>query len=202
MERAACAGQALEWALAVVCVIGIGGRNGSGKDEVADYLWERRQISGLEAGDVVRRLARRWGLPPMRRNLYEVSRQMIAWRGPRFLMRLLMDRAADCGWQRYSISGVRTPDDVTALRQRHGDGALMVFVTVSDARVRFERMRRRGRPGDPQTYGEFLRADEAAEALFHLEATRRLADLQLPNDGTVEELHERIERDIVKPVLD
>jgi dCMP deaminase len=80
--------------------------------------------------------------------------------------------------------------------RRRKDFALLAV--EAEPGVRFERSRRRGREGAAQTLDQFLE-EEARElasddpAGQQLEATRRQADLVVANNGSLEELHRRLD---------
>jgi dephospho-CoA kinase len=74
------------------------------------------------------------------------------------------------------------------------------FVLVgveAPAELRFERSRRRARPGDPETFEEFLareRQENSADpAGQQLAATFALADRVLVNDGNLDALRVRVD---------
>jgi hypothetical protein len=54
-------------------VIGVIGKNGSGKDEVLKYLKDKHNVPFLSTGDIVREIASREGRTPNRTNLQEIS---------------------------------------------------------------------------------------------------------------------------------
>jgi dephospho-CoA kinase len=64
-------------------------------------------------------------------------------------------------------------------------------------RIRFERIRKRGKPRDPQSYEAFLEQDRKEEPLFHLSASIEQADITISNEGTLEEFHEQIKRNLI-----
>jgi dCMP deaminase len=89
------------------------------------------------------------------------------------------------------IDSVRHPAEVEVLRAR-GSRFKLLWVDAEEGR-RLERIRARGRGGDPQTL-EALRALEGRELASsdpsgqQLLAVRDLADLRVQNDGSIEEL--------------
>ena len=56
-------------------VIGVIGLNGSGKDEVVNYLNQHYGIPVLSVGDIAREIAGREGVEPTRDNLDEITRR-------------------------------------------------------------------------------------------------------------------------------
>jgi dephospho-CoA kinase len=174
-------------------ILGVSGFNGSGKGEVVRFL-EARSFYPLSLSDVIRDELRAKGLEESRERMIETGRALRAALGPgglaeRLAGKLLPDR-------NYVIDSVRHPAEVEVLRARTGRFRL-VWVEADES-VRLERIRARGRGGDPQTLAE-LRAFEARElenedpAGQQLLAVQRLADVTLRNDGELSTLHEAIQ---------
>jgi len=97
--------------------------------------------------------------------------------------------------QNYVIDSIRNPQEVDVLRSRN-DFTLLAL--EAEQGTRFERSRRRGRENAAQTLSQFAE-EEAREldsdnpARQQLNATRQKADLIVTNDGTLEELHRRLD---------
>ena len=93
------------------------------------------------------------------------------------------------------VDSIRTPAEVEALRIR--EDFVLIEVRAEEG-SRWDRMMDRSRPGDPTEKGAFL-AQEAAEASAKdesgqaLDATAAMADLVVLNDGTIEELEEKLQ---------
>lgn len=182
-------------------VIGLVGLNGSGKDEVAGYLSRKCSIPSVSSGDVVRKIAKREGRPPTRTNLHEISERCIREYGKDFFMTSLIEWIDQKGWPVTVINGIRTPADVAALRERFGSDFSLVHVLVGDAALRFERVRRRGEPRDPDEYEDFLEDDRAEEEEFRISETIKKADLVLENDRSLGALYREVDTKIIKGLL-
>jgi dephospho-CoA kinase len=175
-------------------VIGAVGLVASGKDALIERLSTRFGIPVLSTGDITRDLAEQDGLgPPTRDTLHAVSKTYIARFGPDYFPRRLIERIAESDWETVSITGLRTPEDIRALRDHFGDRFILVYVEVTDDSLRFERARMRGTARDPKTIGELKAQDQAEEELFHLSETFQLADVKMNNDGPLEEFYEQID---------
>lgn len=178
----------------VVRVYGVIGRNGSGKDEVVDYLRDRYGIPKISVGDVVREVADQEGLEPTRENLQEIADRYRSHYGEDCFIKEIVRRIEKRDWQSAGITGIRTPEDVSTLRERYGEGLILIHVRVKDTRVRFQRVRERGEARDPRSYDEFLHQDQREEEVFQLSDSIACADVTIPNNGTLEELHRSIEK--------
>ena len=173
-------------------IIGLTGLNGAGKTEVAQYLLKR----GFEyhsLSDEIRDEIRRRGQEITREALISVGNELRARYGPGVLAERILQRL---GQERnYVVDSIRNPAEVKALRGRRD----FVFLAVEAERsVRFERTRVRGREGAAATIEQFA-AEEAKEldstdpASQQLVATRRLADVVIQNNGTLDELHRTLD---------
>lgn len=174
----------------MILVIGLTGPNAAGKSEAAAYLAALGfRIHSLS--DVVREEAAARGLPAERKNLIRIGNELRERQGPGVLAERILPKLAG----RNVVDSIRSPDEVAVFRRL--PGFLLVGIRA-DARTRFERGLVRARFGDPATLEEFL-AREREENLEdpnrqQLDATLRLADVIVDNDGTLEELHRALDR--------
>jgi dCMP deaminase len=179
-------------------IIGITGKNGSGKTAVSEYL-KSRGFEYHSLSDAIREEIRKRELQITREVLIEVGNELREKFGPGILAeRLLPCLESD---QNYVIDSIRNPQEVDALRKR-SDFTLLAL--EAEQATRFERSRIRGRENAAQTLKQFAE-EEAREldsnnpASQQLNATRQKADFVITNDGTLEELHRRL--DAVLPPL-
>jgi dCMP deaminase len=99
------------------------------------------------------------------------------------------------GDRNYVVDSIRHPVEVEVLRET-GERFRLIWVDADEA-TRFERIRERGRSGDPESIAE-LRSLEGRELGGddpfgqQLLAVRSLADETLVNDGSMNRLHEAI----------
>jgi dephospho-CoA kinase len=170
-------------------VIGLTGPNASGKGEVARLLVGRGFLY-LSLSDVVREEARRRGLEPLRENLIRVGREMREEEGSGAVAeRIRKSIRPPC-----VVDSVRNPGEVEVLRTVRGFRLLGVDASPE---LRFRRLRRRARPGDPETLEAFLAGEQIEDSDDpegqRSSATQALADRILRNEGTLEELEAALE---------
>jgi dCMP deaminase len=174
-------------------IIGLSGRNGAGKGEVLAFL-ESRSFYAQSLSDVIREELGRQGVDETRERMIEAGNAIRAEHGPGGLAVLLSKQLLPD--RNYVIDSVRHPAEVEVLRGR-GEGFQLWWVDADEA-VRLERIRSRGRPGDPDTL-EALRAlegrelgsdDPNAQQLLAVEAR---ADQRLSNDSDVEALQRQVQ---------
>jgi dCMP deaminase len=173
-------------------ILGVSGLNGAGKGEVVRFLAER-SFYALSLSDVIREELRRQGLEETRERMIETGTALRAAEGPGGLAeRLAGQLVAD---RNYVIDSVRHPAEVEVLRLRTRRFKL-IWVEADEA-VRLERIRARGRGGDPSDL-EALRALEGRElaspdpAAQQLLAVRELADFVVQNDASIEVLRRSV----------
>jgi dephospho-CoA kinase len=109
-------------------------------------------------------------------------------------VKLLADKIRHSGWKIAGISGIRSLDDVSILKDIFGKDFVLIHVYITDPHVRYNRMTRRGAGRDPHSYKQFLSQDRAEEELFSLKEAERRADYSISNDGTLDDLRSQIDR--------
>ncbi len=180
-------------------IIGLTGKNGSGKTEVSNYL-QSRGFEYYSLSDAIRDEIRSRGQEISRDILINVGTELREKFGPGILAeRILRHLDND---RNYVIDSIRNPHEVDALRKRD-DFTLLAI--EADQATRFERSRARARESAAQTLQQFME-EEARElesenpANQQLLATQKKADLVVANDGTLEELHRRMDT-ILPPLM-
>ena len=182
-------------------VFGVVGQNGSGKDEVLKYLKDRYNVPYLSTGDMVRKIAAEQGIEPTRENLGRISEKYFAEFGKGCFVRMAAEQIQQNSWEIAGITGIRSPHDISILREAFGKKFILFNVYVSDPRERYNRMTKRGEERDPQSYEQFLQQDEIEEEMFQINEAMRQADYALRNDGTLDSLHREIDQLITEDKL-
>ena len=173
-------------------IFGVAGPNGAGKGEIVQYL-EARSFQSFSLSDVIREELARRGIEESRENMIEMGTELRAEGGPGVLAERAAASLSDD--VNYAIDSIRHPAEVDVLRAC-GRPFKLIWADA-DIQTRFQRLRERARPGDPQTL-EHLRALEDREmgsrdpAAQQLLAVKELADFELRNDGELESLHQAV----------
>lgn len=172
-----------------ICV-GLTGPNASGKGEVARFL-EGKGFSLCSLSDVVRQEATRRGLDHSRENLIRTGTALREQFGEGVLAQRTLPKIS----QRSVVDSIRNPGEIQVLRTLPGFHLLGIDAPVA---LRFERSRRRGRVGDGETLEEFERKEILEKASQgpgqQLDVCLSQADLLVRNEGTLEELHRKVEQ--------
>ena len=169
-------------------ILGVAGLYGAGKGEVVAFL-QARSFYALSLSDVLREELAGAGLAETRDRMIETGNALRAREGPGALARRLLPRLQPD--RNYVIDSIRHPAEVEVLRGA-GRPFHLLWVEAGEA-TRLERIRARGRPGDPVSQEE-LRRQEGRElgsgnpSAQQLLAVRELADEVVPNDGDLAQL--------------
>jgi dCMP deaminase len=180
-------------------IIGITGKNGSGKTVVCEYLRSRGFVY-RSLSDEIRKEIQSRGLEINRDILIETGNELRNEFGPSVLAeRILASLDKD---QNHVIDSIRNPSEVGAFRKA---GNFTLLGLEADPEIRFHRSRERGRENAAQTLERFLEEespelDSADPARQQLNATLDMADLVVSNNGTLEELHRRLDQ-LLPPLM-
>ncbi|MCM8775286.1 MAG: dephospho-CoA kinase, partial [Candidatus Omnitrophica bacterium] len=172
-------------------IIGLTGKNGAGKGEVAKYLKDRG-FRYFSLSDVLREDAVKQNLPVTREILVQLGNKLRSENGPGILAERIFGRLDP--EKNYVVDSFRHPAEVQVFRRRRD----YILATVrAPERLRFERLRQRGRENDPRTFEEFqaLESQEAksdTQSDQQLDLTIAAADVVIDNTGPVKMLHEKV----------
>lgn len=174
-------------------IIGIAGTLGAGKGTVVEYLKSKGFTHYSVSGRLGEILAER-GLPKVREHLSALADE-IAQEYPGGILELIHVTAQTDGVSNYILESIHRESEAAYVKSV---GGVMLALDV-DPRVRYERtqLRQEGEK-DQVTFEEFMVAIEREEqgkggGTPNINAVVQSADHTIMNDGTVEELHEKIE---------
>ena len=180
-------------------IIGLTGKNGSGKGEVAAFLRDK-SFYYYSLSDVLREELESRKIPITRDALIQTGNELRQNYGPDVLARLTL-RKIDPN-RNYVVDSIRNPAEIRALKNA---GNFVLFSIDAPAEIRFERIRSRGREQDPQSFQDFLLVEEAErknpdQSKQSIEDCVVMADYTIVNDDSLESLHKKITA-IVSQVL-
>ncbi|MEM7413663.1 MAG: deaminase [Myxococcota bacterium] len=174
-------------------IIGLSGRNGAGKGEVLAFL-ESRSFYPLSLSDVIREQLKTEGVEETRERMIAAGNAIRQAHGPGGLATLLAKQLLPD--RNYVVDSIRNPAEVEVLRSRTPQFQLLWV--DADEQVRLDRIRARGRSGDPDTLDELrrlegreLKSDDPASQ--QLLAVQELADHTVHNDGSLDALHDAVQ---------
>jgi len=178
-------------------IIGLTGKNGSGKGEVANFLKERG-FHYYSLSDAIREEAARRGKEITRDVLIALGNELREAEGPGGLAERIFKKLDP--EKHYVIDSIRHPSEVQVFRRRNNFTLLRI---QAPDRLRFERLRQRGRENDPKVWEDFLEL-EAKESKSEvktnqqLDQTIALADIQVDNNGPLKEMHDKVKQILVQ----
>ena len=175
-------------------ILGVAGPNGAGKGEVVAFL-RARSFTALSLSDVIRDALREQGVEETRERMIDAGRRLRAAHGAAALAERLLPRLQPD--RHYVVDSIRHPAEVEALRR--GAASFRLLWVDAEPALRFERLRARARPGDPDTLERLLELEGRERgspdaAAQQLDAVAALADARLLNDGPLAELHAQLLR--------
>ncbi|MFH1259828.1 MAG: deaminase [Elusimicrobiota bacterium] len=172
-------------------IIGLTGRNAGGKGETLEFM-KKRSFIAYSLSDVLREELRQRKKAVTRENLTQIGRELRQKFGSTILAEKILKKIKnDC---HYAVDSFRNPAEIAAFR-KHGNFVLLAV--KADARVRFERIKKRARESDPQTYQDFLDVENKelksiSLAGQDLSACEKLADYTLANNGSLDIFHRKL----------
>ncbi|MBN1823192.1 MAG: AAA family ATPase [Endomicrobiales bacterium] len=175
-------------------IIGLTGTYCAGKDTAAEYIEKQKGFFHFSLSDELRLELQKRGIEPTRENLIAVGTELRAAEGNEVLASRVLSRVEE--GKNYIVTSVRHPAEIDEMRKRL-DFCMVNIDAPQD--IRFRRMRKRGRPGDPETlekFREFERKEFQSEGSGQqIGECIKHADFTIMNDGDrPEELYNRIDR--------
>jgi dCMP deaminase len=172
-------------------LIGLTGRNASGKGEVARYL-QKKSFYYYSLSDVIRDEIRARGLEPSRELLITIGNELRQKYGASVLAERILAKIEDD--KHYVIDSIRNPAEVDAFRAAKHFKLIRI---EAPPQVRFERILKRRRESDPSTFDQFIelenREAEGDDTSQNLVKVELMADYSLLNDAALEKLHPQID---------
>jgi len=170
-------------------LIGLTGSNGSGKGEAAAFF-AARGYACRSLSDIIREDLAADGFPADRDHLIARGNALRREGGPDILARRLLERVAGPT----VVDSIRNPAEVERFRREEG---FLLLALDAPSALRYERVLRRGRNESAATLEEFLRKEEEERgkdpAAQQIQRCFEMADFVVANDGSLEQLHRRLE---------
>ena len=139
-------------------VIGIIGQKAAGKSLAADHL-RKQGFVVYKLSTPLREEARKQGFPaPTTKMLQDIGDQWRKKYGTGILAKKVLQHAYKNFHKKVVIDGLRNPGEIKEISKLTKNEALVLGITAFK-KIRSKRLLGRGRPGDPNTYQEFLVLD-------------------------------------------
>ena len=179
-------------------IIGLTGRNAAGKGEVASYLKSKGFIY-YSLSDVIREEATKRGLEHSRENLINLGNELRANFKPNYLAKQINKKIKQSKKKFteknfFVIDSIRNPFEVKELMKNKD---FVLAGITAPIETRFKRLLERNRLGDAKTLDEFKKQEERenlkSDTNQQLDKTFGMAEQVIVNDGSLEELHKKID---------
>ena len=177
-------------------IIGLTGKNAAGKGEIAKHLQSKGFIS-FSLSDALREEATRQGKDHSRDVLIKLGTEMRKKFSYGILAKRINEKIINLkkqGKNNFVVDSIRNPGEIKELRKNEG---FILIAVHTDAKIRFERLLRRGRVGDAQTFEEFVEQEKKENdnegSGQQLDKCIELADTIINSNGTIEEANRDID---------
>ena len=178
----------------IICLTGM---PGAGKGIVSDIA-KTIGIPVYVMGDVVREEATRRGLPHKPEILNAIAKELREKEGPAAVAKRVASKIAGTKSGIILIDGIRSLHEVNVFKE-YGD--IVIIAVHASPKTRFERLRKRNRPGDPKTWDEFVSRD-FLELGFGIGNVIALADYMIVNEEDRDKAVEHASRILARLVED
>ncbi|MBU2561604.1 MAG: AAA family ATPase [Nanoarchaeota archaeon] len=190
-------------------IVGVVGPICAGKGRVTEEFKKLGFVHHSFSAEI-RQVAKERGIEITRENLSKLGhdlrkespKQSIL--GSRILEHIRRDRKR--GVHKFVVDGMRDFDALFLFRMHEMENPDMRFVLIGiDApqELRWRRLKKRARHGDPQTFEEFKKVDDRETKGGHGQEVgkcMKMADYTIQNDGVLEELKKKVE-EVAREIL-
>jgi len=177
-------------------ILGLTGKNAAGKGELAKHLQSKGFVY-LSLSDALREEADRRKIDHSRDTLISLGNELRKKSGNGILAKRINEKIKkemDAGRKDFAIDSIRNPGEIEELRKN--EGFLLVGV-VTDEKIRFQRLLKRGRIGDATTFEEFKKQEDKENnneaSGQQLDKCLKLADKHISSNGTIEEANKEFD---------
>ena len=171
-------------------LIGLTGTNGAGKGEAASFFVEKG-YAYFSLSDLIREELQKRNMPLTRDNLIRTGNEMRKRTTPDILARLAAKKIR----RNTVIDSIRNPKEIAYFQTLENFTLLAIDAPPE---LRFERVKKRGRDESAANLSEFLAKEKeemgTGEGRQQLLICMDMADHRITNDGTLEELREKLEK--------
>jgi dephospho-CoA kinase len=173
-------------------ILGFTGKNAAGKTECCNYLASKGFVQ-CSLSDIIRDGLSMEGKEPARENMIKKGNELREKYGPNYLAAQMAKKISESKNKSFAIDSIRSPHEANELKKIKG---FRLIGIDADPKIRFERMLKRDRVGDAKTFERF-QEDEKKENLKNdagqqLDKTFAMSDEVIRNEGTLQELHNKI----------
>ena len=175
-------------------IIGLTGRNAAGKGAVADIL-KKHSFVYHSLSDTLREELKKKGKEESRTNLIQIGNDLRNSGGPSVLADLMIKNLISS--ESHIVDSIRNPSEVDSLNRKYDNHIFNLFLVDADQKIRFDRLKKRGRKGDSSSWEEFVHQESLEEKSDdpnkqQLLATISKADFVIDNSGSLADLEKNV----------
>lgn len=178
-------------------ILGLIGKNASGKGEVANYL-KKKGFIYFSLSDELREEATKKSLSHERETLISLGNILRKQNGPQYLAEKISNKIKNNlkngNGKNFVVDSIRSPFEAKEFMKNKD---FLLIGIDAPIELRFERLKNRNRIGDAKTLEEFKKQEEMENTKNpvsqQLDATFSLAGKRINNNGSLGELHEKID---------
>ncbi len=175
-------------------IIGLTGRNASGKGTVASFLMKSSFVYH-SLSDTLRDELKNRDLEESRENLIKIGNDLRDEGGPGILADLMVPNLNSL--ENHIVDSIRNPIEVNSLRREYPNHKFILIAVDATPETRYERLKQRNRFGDSSSWEQFLAQEKLEESSTdpnkqQLLSTIKKADFYIDNSGTILELENSI----------
>jgi dephospho-CoA kinase len=164
----------------IICITGL---PGAGKS-TAGRILERKGFKVYELGDIVREMMRRQRIRLTPESDREFTISLRRKYGKLVTVKHLFKRVKLDSRSKIAIIGVRSKSELDYIRRRSRRARVVTVAVVAPVKLRFARIKKRGRPDTPRTLAEFIRNRDDKEVAWGEIGAIKSADYIVSGSGT------------------
>lgn len=175
-------------------VIGITGTLGAGKGTVVEYLVKNKDFKHFSVRDYLTKKIKKLGLPINRDSMVSVANDLRKKHGGSYIAEQLF-KIASKSKTNCIIESLRTVGEVEALKDK---GNFTLLAINANSKIRYQRIIQRASETDKISFEKFVKNEKremesADPTRQNLKKCIAMADILINNDGTISDLHKKIE---------
>ncbi|MFH0864892.1 MAG: AAA family ATPase [Bacteroidota bacterium] len=175
-------------------IIGITGTLGAGKGTIVDYLEGKKGFAHYSVRAYITEELLLRKLIVNRDNMVGVANELRAAHSPSYIVEQLYEQALS-SYKNCIIESIRTPGEVDALKTK---GNFYLFAVDAPAEIRYRRITRRASETDNVSFEIFIENEKREMQSTdpnkqNISRCIEMADYVFENDGSVEELREKVD---------
>ena len=177
-------------------VFGLTGKNASGKGTVAEIL-KKKNFTYHSLSDSLRDELKLLKKEETRENLIDIGNELREKGGPGVLADKLIPKLNF--ENNHIVDSIRNPLEVISLRKETLLRRFFLISVDANSRLRYDRLCSRGRIGDTDSWEKFVEQEKKEENVDdpnkqQLSRTMQMADYNIDNSGTLEELEAQVNK--------